>query len=576
MTNLDNIPLELRNLDHWVIWKGDKKPRNPRNNQPASVSDPRTWDSFENACKAAKEYRAKGVGFVFTEDDKHSGIDLDKVIDENGVIDPEAQAIIDKLDSYSEVSQSGRGIHIIGKGKKPTSRCRRDNVEIYDKGRYFALTGDLWQGRGVINDIQEALNWLCEDTFDETSETTGTELGAIKFLDGVPEGERDWDAYRYACRLFGKGLSKDEVTPMVLLAASRCDPPFPEEEALAKVESASKYESKQKAAPATPEIISARKLNEIDFPALKFAIPGMIPEGLTILAGKPKSGKSWLALQAAYSVALGKNLMDGSQIERGCALVLGLEDGQRRLQSRIRKLNASDCVLKVIKEEGRLMIRGNLGGDIPEGLDLAVSWPKIEEGGIEELEKYLDSHPETRLIVVDIIKRIQKKKGKGTTYDEDYQSIQPLQELATRRRVAILGVHHVRKALSDDPLDMVSGTFGLTGGVDSVLVMQREEGDFRLSVQGRDIEERELAIKFDDCLWRLMGNAGDYFISEEREGILGCLTDEGLTPKEIADLLGKGEKRATIRSLLAKMLRDGQVVRDSKGRYSTKKPEGGA
>jgi hypothetical protein len=122
---------------------------------------------------------------------------------------------------------------------------------------------------------------------------------------------------------------------------------------------------------------------------------------------------------------------------------------------------------------------------------------------------------------------------------------------------------------------MVSGTFGLTGGVDSILVMQREEGDFRLSVQGRDIEERELAIRFDDCLWRLLGNAGDIFISEEREEILGCLTEDGLTPKEIADLLGKGEKRATIRSLLAKMLRDDQVCRDSKGKYSTKKPEGG-
>jgi hypothetical protein len=291
--------------------------------------------------------------------------------------------------------------------------------------------------------------------------------------------------------------------------------------------------------------------------------------------GKPKQGKSWFALQAAYSVALGKNLLNGSQIEQGLALVLGLEDGQRRLQSRIRKLNGSDCFLKIINEEGNLLIKGNLGEDIPDGLDLAVSWPKIEEGGIEELEKYLDSHPETRLIVVDIIKRIQKKKGKGTTYDEDYQSIQPLQELATRRRVAILGVHHVRKALSDDPLDMVSGTFGLTGGVDNILVMQREDDDFRLSVQGRDIEASEWAIRFEDCLWRLLGNAGDYFISEEREEILGCLTAEGRTPKEIAELLGKGERRATIRGLLAKMLRDGQLSRDSKGRYSTRKSKVG-
>jgi primase-polymerase (primpol)-like protein len=88
-----------------------------------------------------------GIGFVFTESDPYCGIDLDDVIDENGVIDPEAHAIIDKMDSYTEVSQSGRGIHIIVRGKKPNSQCRRGNVEIYDKGRYFALTGDLWPKR---------------------------------------------------------------------------------------------------------------------------------------------------------------------------------------------------------------------------------------------------------------------------------------------------------------------------------------------------------------------------------------------------------------------------------------------
>ena len=119
-----------------------------------------------------------------------------------------------------------------------------------------------------------------------------------------------------------------------------CRPPLSEKECVDTWEKSlakwAKKESEQKAAPEAPRIISARELNGLEFPPLKFAIPGMIPEGLTILAGKPKSGKSWLALQAAYSVALGKNLMDGSQIEQGQALVLGLEAGQRRLQDRIR------------------------------------------------------------------------------------------------------------------------------------------------------------------------------------------------------------------------------------------------
>jgi putative DNA primase/helicase len=189
--NLDNIPTELEKLDQWVIYKGDKRPRNPRNNDLSDVSDPKRWDSFENACKAAKQYRARGVGFVFTEDDDYCGIDLDKAIGENGVIDPEAQAIIDKLDSYSEVSQSGRGIHIIVRGKKPGSRCRSDNVEIYDKSRYFALTGMLWQDRAVINGRQAELDWLCEETFGGASETTEAEpVSVILSPDAEPPKDK--------------------------------------------------------------------------------------------------------------------------------------------------------------------------------------------------------------------------------------------------------------------------------------------------------------------------------------------------------------------------------------------------
>lgn len=172
--NLANIPLELKEpgLGQYVFWKADKKPRNPHNNQLASVSDPKTWDTFENACKAMKDYGGKGVGFVFTENDPYCGIDLDKVIDEDGQIDPEAQDIINRLDSYTEISQSGRGIHIIVRGEKPSSRCRKKNIEIYDKGRYFALTVNLWQERAVIEDRQAELDWLCEETFGTTESKT--------------------------------------------------------------------------------------------------------------------------------------------------------------------------------------------------------------------------------------------------------------------------------------------------------------------------------------------------------------------------------------------------------------------
>jgi hypothetical protein len=188
---INNIPLELRQLDQFVIWKADKKPRNPHNNTFASVSDPGTWGTFTEAIKAVKDYGGKGVGFVFTENDTYCGIDLDNAIDGNGDIDPEAQKIIERLDSYTEVSQSGRGIHIIVRGEKPGPECRKGNVEIYDRSRYLALTGDLWQDRAAINDRQDELNWLYDRTFGGVeSESEPVEVGEL-VLDPFREPPKD-------------------------------------------------------------------------------------------------------------------------------------------------------------------------------------------------------------------------------------------------------------------------------------------------------------------------------------------------------------------------------------------------
>ena len=161
-------PPELTRLDQWVVCKGKgKKPYNARNLKSASTSDPSTWSSYEDAMAAVKSGKASGIGFVFTIDDGLCGIDLDGVINDSGSMTPDAQEIIDRLDSYTEVSRGKHGAHVIVRAKKPTSRCRRGNVEIYESGRYFIITGKIWRSRKVINDRQEALNWLCGDVFKD-------------------------------------------------------------------------------------------------------------------------------------------------------------------------------------------------------------------------------------------------------------------------------------------------------------------------------------------------------------------------------------------------------------------------
>lgn len=134
------VPPELISLDQWVCWKfaNDRKiPYNPVDGKPASTTDPETWSSFMTACNSND---FAGIGFVFTKNDQYVGIDIDNCV-VDGILDKPASKIGQLMRSYTELSQSGNGIHIIVKGEKPGEKCRAGNVEMYDSGRYFIMTG---------------------------------------------------------------------------------------------------------------------------------------------------------------------------------------------------------------------------------------------------------------------------------------------------------------------------------------------------------------------------------------------------------------------------------------------------
>ena len=144
---VENIPQELRDQRSWVTWRLEregersvKPPYDPRTGHKAKSNDPSTWGSFGEACQAVAEGHYDGIGFELAP--PIVGIDLDGCRDpESGFIDDGAQTIIDELDSYTEVSPSGRGIHILAKGQLPPGGRRMKGVEIYDRDRYFTVTG---------------------------------------------------------------------------------------------------------------------------------------------------------------------------------------------------------------------------------------------------------------------------------------------------------------------------------------------------------------------------------------------------------------------------------------------------
>jgi hypothetical protein len=292
-----------------------------------------------------------------------------------------------------------------------------------------------------------------------------------------------------------------------------------------------------------PETVTAADLMASELPPVRWGVRGVLPEGVTLLAGKPKLGKSWLALGLCVAVAAGGVALGTRQVEQGDVLYLALEDNRRRLQKRLGKM---------------------LRGPAPAGLEIATAWPKLDEGGVEALRAWLAEHPEARLVAVDTLAKIRPRTRGQNVYQEDYAALEELLPLAAEHEVAIVVVHHTRKMAAADPLDEISGSTGLTGGVDGVLVLKRDRGkaDAVLHVDGRDIEEpAEYALKWDaeTAGWTIVGDAEEYRMSEERKEILGVLVEAGefLGPGEVADVLGK--PRNTIKQRLWHMAQDRQV-----------------
>ena len=302
-----------------------------------------------------------------------------------------------------------------------------------------------------------------------------------------------------------------------------------------------------------PATFTAAQLMAMELPPVRWVIPDILPEGVTFLAGKPKMGKSWMALGLSMAVATGGVALATKSVEHGEVLYLALEDNRRRIHNRLNKLLA--------------------GQPAPANLHITTEWPRLDEGGAELLGDWLAVHPNTSLVIGYTLARLKPRaSGRRTQYDEDREAVDPLGPIAADHGVAILLVHHLRETESEDPLDMIHGSAGLTGGVDGALVLKRKRGDADayLTVEGRDIENpTEIALKFDQdaATWAVMGDAEEYRRSETRRKILKVLeeADEPLGPKDVAELLDMPENR--IKQRLYQMSKDGEVRVVSRGRY---------
>lgn len=228
-----------------------------------------------------------------------------------------------------------------------------------------------------------------------------------------------------------------------------------------------------------------------EYPPLQFTINKILPQGLFILAGSPKIGKSWLILDICTTVSSGSEIWD-YRTEQNGVLYYALEDTHRRIQSRIIKMGADKKDMK--------------------NFNIKLSAPCLSKGLVEQIDHHMQEYPDTALVVIDTFEHIRNKDiVKQTLYSTDYNDIKQLRTITDKYPVTLLLVHHTRKMQDDDPLNLISGSTGISGATDGNWILEkikRTENNAKLTISNRDTEGFCFDLKFNtnNCRWEFMGN----------------------------------------------------------------------
>ncbi|HUX14483.1 MAG TPA: AAA family ATPase [Spirochaetia bacterium] len=300
-----------------------------------------------------------------------------------------------------------------------------------------------------------------------------------------------------------------------------------------------------------PKIWSGPELVETEFPEPRWIVPGLVPEGLSILAGVPKLGKSWLMLSLALAASSGGVFLGNIWLSPIGVLLLSLEDTPRRLKNRMQKMNA--------EVDGRLHI--------------ATSWPKGREC-VEQLDAYLSENPEIKFIGIDTLAKVIAIDD-GKDYIQTYEAVGQLKTVADKHGAAITTVHHVGKAVREDWVQGLMDSTGYGAAADTILALTRKRGqaDAVLKATGRDVEEQEIALRFDADIgtWASLGNAADVQETRERQELVDYLQANGrMKSGELAKALQKSPQATS--NLLVKLEHEGVVHSPEYGRWEAINP----
>ena len=235
------------------------------------------------------------------------------------------------------------------------------------------------------------------------------------------------------------------------------------------------------------KVIDAETLMDKRLPPTKFCVDTLLPQGLCILGGAPKVGKSWFVLDLCTHVARGDEFL-GLSVTRGKVLYLCLEDSERRIQERLNTITA----------------------DVPEGLYFALGDITMESGICDFLRKRKQEISELSLIAIDTFQLIRNPTN-DVSYGNDYAELRVLKALADELGICLLLVHHLRKMNDSDPVNRLSGSSGISGAVDAVYILDkpmRSGNRATLIASGRDIRDRKIELEMNpqSCIWTLISD----------------------------------------------------------------------
>lgn len=306
---------------------------------------------------------------------------------------------------------------------------------------------------------------------------------------------------------------------------------------------------------------SLREICTGNYGELQWIIPDIMPlEGVTMLVGSPKSGKSLFLLNVLNNYLSRQVILDFYPPATGAhkILYLDLESSKRRIKERSTKMHSAIS-------------------NIPDTMEMAVAWPRFGAGGMSKLRSRLD-YEHFGLIVIDTLGKIQAMRTLSNThsYSIDQQEIDKFTRICRDYDTSIVLVHHTRKAKSSDWVDMVSGSHGISGAVDTLLYLYREDGQTgaALHAKGRDVDEESYRLSFnrETNSWSMLGNLKHIMspLTTAQREIFDLLnaTDGVLTPTQISKRIKKAP--SCIKMHLANLVASGVIIRYGYGEYGKK------